>query len=226
MGATLPWAIRTLIEHVIFAYSAPGWTWTQNIDTLHVTHLVLREQNCSQRTIWIICIVNTVQNVATLWAYIQEAEEHWEGRLARNDWRPPRYMKRLPTNSMDREHWEACTGLFMVAVTRLADDGARWRTLVKATTAPMSPTWLRESEREGMPLLIRGAIQKLNFYIRGSQLFSTASHKGSKPVQRYMSEVQITIALSVSVYFKADKGPTNNGQRADSRPGIENPCST
>ena len=42
-------------------------------------------------------------------------------------------------------------------------------------------------------------------YRRGSQLIFIADHKGSKPIQRYMSKGQMnTIVLCVSLHF--DKG--------------------
>ena len=60
-------------------------------------------------------------------------------------------------------------------------------------------------------------------HIVGSQLISMVGHKEPKPVQRYMSKGQMnTIALCVSAYFKADKGPTKNGQRA--RFGLRAAC--
>ena len=46
-------------------------------------------------------------------------------------------------------------------------------------------------------------------------LISMAGHKGPKAAQRCISEGQMnTNALCLSVYFKVDKGPTRNGQRA------------
>ena len=93
---------------------------------------------------------------------MQETRENWKGHLARNDRRLSR--KRLPTNSMDinKKH----TGLSMIAATWLAEDRAKWRTLVKATAGPVGVIWLRR-EREAImwPFLVMLSNQGDVYYI-------------------------------------------------------------
>ena len=63
--------------------------------------------------------------------------------------------------------------------------------------------------------LVTFEIVKKKLELNGSQLFFLAGHKGSKPVQRLMSEGQMTtIVLCISMYIGVDKGPNRYGLRA------------